>query len=324
MKTNSASLSRQSTMPSPLRTYEELRRHIEELFIEGKKRAQEALEREKVRTYWQIGKSIDRHVLESGKRADYGKQVIHRLSRDLKTNETLLYYALQFSRSYEELPERENLSWSHYKALLPIKTDEERKVWESRAEEWGWSSRALESAIADSRKKPAEEIAGREAAFAGSYVYRISQKSGKMIWLDLGFSCHMMIESPRADFFPGDLVKSIPDSSPVKYRYVRAQDSSDKDLYHYRAVFHGFREGALWCRVNLGFNFCIDQGFTIAGMDAGKLSGEQGKRLKTRLAKLIRPGESLKLHSLRTAGRKNDRYAGDFWVGGRSLKELLE
>ena len=85
--------------------------------------------------FWQIGKRIQTDILEND-RAEYGKQILVTLSRELTTNfgssfkEKNVRRMIQF---VEKFPDFENvvtlsrhLSWSHFLVLIPLKTENER------------------------------------------------------------------------------------------------------------------------------------------------------------------------------------------------------
>ncbi len=85
--------------------------------------------------FWHIGNRIQSEVLEN-ERAEYGKQIIVTLSRELSNqfgnsfNEKNLRRMIQFA---EKFPNLENvvtlsrhLSWSHFLILIPLKTENER------------------------------------------------------------------------------------------------------------------------------------------------------------------------------------------------------
>ncbi len=63
--------------------YNMLRDSIVQALAAGKERARQAVEREKVGTYWGVGELLRRHVLANGNHAGYGEQVIARLSKDV-------------------------------------------------------------------------------------------------------------------------------------------------------------------------------------------------------------------------------------------------
>ena len=85
--------------------------------------------------FWQIGKRIQSDILENN-RAEYGKQIVVSLSRELTLNfggsfkEKNVRRMIQF---YEKFPNAENvvtlsrhLSWSHFLVLIPLKKEGQR------------------------------------------------------------------------------------------------------------------------------------------------------------------------------------------------------
>ena len=106
--------------------------------------------------FWQIGSRINAFVLEH-KRAEYGKQIVVTLSRQLVAKhgrsfeEKNLRRMLQFA---EVFPEYENvvtlsryLSWSHFLTLLPLKTEEQRLFYARKVSQEQISVRNLRKQI---------------------------------------------------------------------------------------------------------------------------------------------------------------------------------
>ena len=99
-------------------SYPTLRDEILRLLQQGKERARLAVEREKARTYWEIGRILDAHILANGDRAGYGDQVIPRLAADVKIAERRLYEAIQLHQYFPIVRTSAQLSLSHYVTLL--------------------------------------------------------------------------------------------------------------------------------------------------------------------------------------------------------------
>ena len=86
-----------------------------------------------VSLFWEIGRRINSDILEN-KRADYGKQIVVTLSRQLtekygrsydeKNLRRMLQFAEQFSDKEIVVTLSRQLSWSHFLALIPLKTSE--------------------------------------------------------------------------------------------------------------------------------------------------------------------------------------------------------
>jgi predicted nuclease of restriction endonuclease-like (RecB) superfamily len=85
--------------------------------------------------FWNVGNSILTHKLKN-KRAEYGKQIVVTVSRELvekfgrNYEEKNLRRMIQFVEKYPDIKKvvtlSRHLSWSHFLALIPIKTAEER------------------------------------------------------------------------------------------------------------------------------------------------------------------------------------------------------
>jgi hypothetical protein len=81
--------------------------------------------------FWHIGGKINKHILRH-KRADYGKQIVVTLSRQLvekygnSFEEKNLRRMMQFEEQFTDIEIvgslSRHLSWSHFLVLLPIKS----------------------------------------------------------------------------------------------------------------------------------------------------------------------------------------------------------
>ncbi len=85
--------------------------------------------------FWQIGERIRREILQN-KRAEYGKKIVVTLSRELVSRygknfeEKNLRRMIQFAEKFPEFEKvvtlSRHLSWSHFLAIIPLKTEAER------------------------------------------------------------------------------------------------------------------------------------------------------------------------------------------------------
>ncbi|HRH40380.1 MAG TPA: PDDEXK nuclease domain-containing protein [Pyrinomonadaceae bacterium] len=130
--------------------YQSLKKEIGELLAHGREQAARAVNTILVETYWHIG----RHIVEfeqSGKeKAEYGTELLDRLSKDLT-----LEFGKGFSRSnliyvrkfYLTFPKSETLShqlsWSHYFEILKADNELERNFYLKECEKENWSVREL-------------------------------------------------------------------------------------------------------------------------------------------------------------------------------------
>jgi len=106
--------------------------------------------------FWQVGKRINEHILQN-KRADYGKQIIATLARQLENNygrsftERNLRRMVQFADEFADFEIvtslMTKLSWTHFLQLLPLKTMEQKLFYAKQSAEFGWSVRELKKYI---------------------------------------------------------------------------------------------------------------------------------------------------------------------------------
>lgn len=106
--------------------------------------------------FWQVGNTLNTSILHN-QRAEYGKQIVVTVSRELTQlfgrsyEEKNLRRMMQFS---EKFPDIENvvtlsrqLSWSHFLAIIPLKTNEERSFYTKLVAEQPMSVRNLRKHI---------------------------------------------------------------------------------------------------------------------------------------------------------------------------------
>lgn len=107
--------------------------------------------------YWHIGERISREIL-GGERAAYGKQIVATLSQQL----TELYgkgifsekHLRQMTRFAEVFPNEKivytvcrQLSWSHFRLLVPMEDKLQREFYMTMASDQHWSVRTLKAKI---------------------------------------------------------------------------------------------------------------------------------------------------------------------------------
>lgn len=107
---------------------------------QGRSRAAAAVNAAMVQTYWEIGRQIVEYEQKGNERAEYGSDVLNRLSRDLTER-----YGKGFSHSnlvyirklYLTYPKSQTLSdqltWSHYVELLKVDDPLERSFYEKES-----------------------------------------------------------------------------------------------------------------------------------------------------------------------------------------------
>jgi predicted nuclease of restriction endonuclease-like (RecB) superfamily len=125
--------------------------------IENRKfRAQSQANQESILMFWEIGNYIN-SVFLGGERAKYGKQILVTLSQELQSNygssfeysnvTRMIKFAVRFPDIQIIASLAQNLSWSHFIALLPLKTDEAFLFYADDAASRNLSVRALRKQI---------------------------------------------------------------------------------------------------------------------------------------------------------------------------------
>jgi hypothetical protein len=106
--------------------------------------------------YWNIGKRINNEVL-ANKRAEYGKQIVATLSRQLiieygnqyevKNLRRMMQFAQVFNDAEIVATLWRQLSWSHFKILIPVKDDVARDFYAQMCCVEDWNVKILKSKI---------------------------------------------------------------------------------------------------------------------------------------------------------------------------------
>lgn len=142
----SVSLSQPTPLFSDIRT----------LIDSARQRAAVAVNAELTLLYWQVGRRINTEIL-NGKRAEYGKEIIPHLARQLTylygkgwTQRNLANMVL-FSESFSD-PNilralSAKLSWTHFRTLIAIDDPLKRDFYTQMAQLEGWSTRVLRERI---------------------------------------------------------------------------------------------------------------------------------------------------------------------------------
>ena len=144
--------------------YTKLVSKIAELLEAARQKTSRAIHSVLVATYWEIGQRIVEQEQAGAERAEYGKKLIERLSKDLTAQfgrgfsqrnvemMRLFYLLFPIAGSIPQTVSAEfgnpfPLSWSHYVLLLRAKTPEARDFYHTEALRGGWTVRQLERQI---------------------------------------------------------------------------------------------------------------------------------------------------------------------------------
>ncbi len=129
---------------------------IRDLISEARKNVSQFVNSALTLLYWRIGKRINTEILK-GERADYGKQIVVSLSRQLvkefgnSFTEKNLRRMVQFNQNFPDIEIvatlSQQLSWSHFVELIPIEDQLKREFYIEMCQMEHWSVRTLRNRI---------------------------------------------------------------------------------------------------------------------------------------------------------------------------------
>jgi predicted nuclease of restriction endonuclease-like (RecB) superfamily len=130
--------------------YQGLLLQISETFEQGRQKAVAAVNKHLVQTYWKTGQYIVEFEQEGRQRAEYGKGLLKKISKDLQIQHNKgfslsnIKRMRQFYLEFEKGAEAPHLlSWTHYVELLKISDKLERNFYYKQTINESWSTPEL-------------------------------------------------------------------------------------------------------------------------------------------------------------------------------------
>ena len=129
--------------------YERLVENVGVALRNGRKQLVSAVNSSIVHTYWLIGQFIVEYEQNGNERAEYGSDLLNRLSRDLTLrygggfSRSNVFYIRKLYLEYPKIQTLSELSWSHYIELLKIEDKQERSFYEKECVNTHWGIREL-------------------------------------------------------------------------------------------------------------------------------------------------------------------------------------
>ena len=309
-----------------VKSYDQLVKAIREAHHAAEKRVEVAVEQEKVREMWETGGLIREHILLNQERAEYGKEVLKKLSKDLGVSRTELSYMLQFSRAYPIFPAPEILSWSHYRELLVIKDSEDRSVIAREAEREKWSQKRVRKEIKKRKLKTAdpqmdEPVAKlAELRLGKTGQYQIIKMNGKLK-VDLGFEVYHDIAPELARGLKANEVIAVKENMFAKNPHPNAND-----FFIYEALVTEVVDGDTFhAEINLGFDTTITQRVRLRRLDAPEIESAEGKQAKKALEKILKKNGGKVILKVSKTDDQYGRYRVDVFMNNQNIdQELLD
>lgn len=210
---------------------------IRKILGHGRARAQAAANFELMKTYWSVGKRIEKERITEN--AGYGDSIMDRLANELHADRTTLVRCVLFHRYYHDGPPKNTpLSWSHYRELLTVKDSDVRALYETTAIEKKWTRDELVRAIQADHLIEGPGKGGEKSAIqlkrpsGEPFVYRaeilrVIDGDTILVRLDLGFDVWIGQRIRLAEI---DAPSITEDGGDDSFAYVRDQMAKAKKL----------------------------------------------------------------------------------------------
>ncbi|MBL7198394.1 MAG: thermonuclease family protein [Candidatus Omnitrophica bacterium] len=290
------------------------------------------IKQQTVLRYWRVGKYISEHLLENKERASYGDRLYERLSRDVGRNINTLERVVRFYRLYPISAPGQKLSWSHYRSLLAIEDQSERKRLERLAIVHDWDSKELSKYIKSLRQKGSQlqkpKIIPQLTFTCGRLnTYRLlksknlppGQKSELLI--DCGFQIwREFAQIKKLGLQEGDRVEVIKQGSSYSLNKVSIPED---ELFTYLAYIDRIIDGdTLRALIDCGFEFVIRQKLRLRGIDCPELSTPEGQRAKRFVQKQLNNLDFIIVKTYKDRTEKYGRYLADiFYLPASRLRQ---
>lgn len=269
----------------------QLRKHID--------KTQKSITRQKVVMAWQIGKSLEEHLLKNNQ-SGYGEHLFEELESDLGIAQTVLYKMRSFYKNYPKLPQDDDkLNWSHYRILSGVKKDEDRKYLENLARENEWGSNTLQ---AETKKSKISQIrAGSVLRQKTAIPKKLTPKRGQLFfykltklenskktYIDCGFNFFREVTEalPKGAKIGDQIVQSSKKNE--KYSFAKVAQA-EKKTFAYMATIERVIDGdTLHVILDLGFEISHREILRLRGINAPELSTSAGKKSALALKRILK------------------------------------
>ena len=325
---------------SHVETYRRLLQEIESTLAEGRLRAEQAVQRERLTTYHKIGRQINDHLLSGKHRADYGERLVRQLAEDLSINHAILYDALQLYRAFPIVYARRQLGWSHYRAVLRLPDQMDREKLLDEAAKNHWPTRELEQQVRQRLPAVAPTPIQKDSALPPLTplrglidVVRLVdlQTTGDRV-LDLGFTIYHPPAEVGISAAPKDRLR-LERLGPARYA-AQATRSQKATHYSYLARVERVIDGdTLLLQIQTPIRTIVRQRVRLRGIDTPEMDMPEGQRAKVCVEQILDGHEWIGITS--TKPDAYDRYLVDVFVPnendrdqdildrGRFLNQLL-
>ncbi len=284
-----------------------------EILEEGKNRARSAVEYERVRTYWALGREIAAHLDADG-REEYGAYVVGELEGRIGLRKRVIYEVIDLYRTFPIVPPGAQLSWSHYRRLLGVGNLMAFHYYSREAESQGWGVRELQariradaySAYRDDPSPFAGETGRLRTRRGRLYHYQTVVDRGRAS-VDLGFEVYREWEAAGSKGLPAN---GIVRSDRRGNTFALVHEGSRSHLYMYRATLINVIDGdTIRAKLDLGFQTWTRQKLRLRGIDTPELWTRAGQVAKAFVVDRLENSSGIAVRTTRPD--KYGRYLAD-------------
>ncbi len=294
---------------------------------------------------WEIGKMLDEH-LQKNNRAGYGERLVFQLEKDIFISRNTLYRMRSFYKTYPVLPAKDKgLSWSHYRNLLVVKSDEKRKYLEDLVVEKKLGSNELQRKISSEKKvkKKKSKPKSQKLKFTRGvlFTYKLAELAGsEKTFVDCGFNIFTEVSSSWTNSWTGFVTPSKSSvkskkgnegedgvTNPVLRQVVESVKNGKKislrkskldsnQLHTYKAYLDKVVDGdTIHVTLDLGFKIRHKEILRLAKINAPEAETFEGKKSSDELKKIL-----AEVPFLIVKTNKTDiygRYVADVFLAGK-------
>ncbi len=275
--------------------------------------------------HWNVGKYIDEHLLENKDRAEYGTGFYEGLAEDTGREKTILMRVVQFYRAYPIFAERRELNWNHYKGLITIKDDKERKKLEEKIIRHDWDTAKLREYLSVKRKlaapdkdKPVPQLTftrGRLHTYQIVPANKTLSRRGSLA-LDLGFREQYEIPKDAPKLKENDTVELVfgQDSGRENGMLtgVRKVEAAEEELFTYKAAVEKVIDAdTLLVSFDFQCPMSVSQKLRLRGIDCPEIDTEEGKKAKRFVESRLKGCDFIVVKTYKDRTDKFDRYLAD-------------
>ncbi|MBP3856652.1 MAG: DUF1016 family protein [Ruminiclostridium sp.] len=212
-----------------------------------------------IRRNWMLGHRIATEEMNGNGRAEYGSEIIAKLSKQLTSfygkgfTKSNLYSFYNFYKNYTEIFQTPSgklpmLSWSHYNILLQVNDAEARKWYENEAINETWSVRTLQRNISSQyyyrmlKTQNKTEVHDEMVSLTSQYQNKLEFIKNPVVAEFLGFTSDFSLTESKLESAIIENIQKFLMELGKGYAFVARQQRihTEKEDYYIDLVFYNY------------------------------------------------------------------------------------